>query len=114
MAKKLSASSQPAGLVTMTSEDIKNRTWTREEILALRHAAERQAAGDDSDINFEDIPRLTEEQLSQMVRFRDLKRKVPVSVRLDPEVLTWLKSELTCHELISGPPSGSWLVKKKK
>lgn len=81
----------------MTSEDIKNRTWTNAERLALRHAAERQAAGDDSGINFDDIPRLTEEQLAQMVRFRDLKRKVPVSVRLDPEVLEWLKSKGEGH-----------------
>ncbi|MBY0506422.1 MAG: BrnA antitoxin family protein [Bryobacteraceae bacterium] len=81
----------------MTSEDIRNRTWTSAERLAIREAAELQAIGDDSQINYDDIPRLTQEQLAQMVRSRDLKRKVPVSVRLDPEVLTWLKSKGDGH-----------------
>jgi uncharacterized protein (DUF4415 family) len=76
----------------MTSEDIKNRQWTEKERQALRRAAARQAAGDDSHINFEDIPRLTAEQLARMVRFRD-RKKVPVSVRLDPQVIDWLKSK---------------------
>ncbi len=58
----------------------------------MRRAAKSQAAGDDSGINFEDIPRLTEAQLASMVRLRDVRRKVAVSVRLDPLVLDWLKS----------------------
>jgi len=41
----------------------------------LRRLAARQAAGDDSDINFEDIPPMTDEQLANMVRFRDRRRK---------------------------------------
>jgi hypothetical protein len=54
----------------MTSEDIKNRRWTEaERRLVKRHAA-KQAAGDDSDINYDDIPRLMDEQLAQMVRLR--------------------------------------------
>jgi uncharacterized protein (DUF4415 family) len=63
----------------------------------VRRLATRQAAGDDSDINFDDIPPLTEEQLANMVRFRDVKRKVAVSVRLDPQVLDWLKSKGEGH-----------------
>jgi uncharacterized protein (DUF4415 family) len=59
----------------------------------LRRAARRQASGDDSDINFRDIPRLTPEQLANLVRLRDVRRKVAVSVRLDPQVLDWLKSK---------------------
>lgn len=91
MAKKSSASSHPVKLKSMTSEDIKNRKWTEKERQALRRIAERQAVGDDSGINFTDIPRLTPEQLAQMVRLRDVRRKVAVSVRLDPPVLEWLK-----------------------
>src|SRR5258708_1379987 len=97
MAKKSSASSQPAGLKSMRSEDIKRRQWTEREKRAIRRAAVSQAAGDDSDINFEDIPRLTAEQLARMVRLRDVKRKVAVSVRLDPQVLDWLKSKGEGH-----------------
>ena len=37
-------------------------------------------------IDYSDIPPLTPEQLAQMVRLRDVRRKVPVSVRLDPKV----------------------------
>lgn len=93
MEKNQSALSRPAGLVTMTSEDIKNRNWTDKEIEAMRYAAERQAAGDDSDIDFSDIPQFTEQQLASMVRLRDIPRKVAVSVRLDPQVVEWLKSK---------------------
>ena len=81
----------------MTSDDIKNRKWSEAERQALRRHAAKQAAGDDSDINFEDIPHLTDEQLAQMVRLRDIRPKVPVSVRLEPRVLAWLKSKGEGH-----------------
>ena len=97
MAKKSSASSRPARLKSVTSEDIRNRRWTEKEKSAARRAAASQAAGDDSGINFEDIPHLTAEQLARMVRLRDVRPKVPVSVRLDPRVLDWLKSKGEGH-----------------
>ena len=87
MTKKLSALSQPARLIQVTSEDIKNRQWTDAERQAVRRAAKSQAAGDDSDIDITDIPRLSEAQLANMIRLRDVRRKVAVSVRLDPQVL---------------------------
>jgi uncharacterized protein (DUF4415 family) len=62
----------------------------RRTLLAM---AKRQAAGDDSRINFDDIPHLTDEQWAGAVRFRDRKAKVPVSLRLDAQVLAWLKSK---------------------
>ena len=97
MAKKSSASSRRVVLKSMSSEDIVHRKWTRAEIAAVHRAADKQAAGDDSDIDFSDIPPMTEEQLASMIRFRDFQRKVPVSVRLDPEVLDWLKSKGEGH-----------------
>lgn len=81
----------------MTSDDIRRRRWTKAELKAARRIAARQAAGDDARINYEEIPRLTEEQLARMVRLRDVRRKVPVSVRLDPRVLEWLKSKGEGH-----------------
>jgi uncharacterized protein (DUF4415 family) len=82
----------------MTPEDIRNRKipeWERE---SLRRMAERQAAGDDSQIDYSDIPALTPEQLSRMVRLRDVRPpKVAVSVRLDVRVLDWLKSKGEGH-----------------
>ena len=76
----------------MRSEDIRSRQFTEEERQALRRAS-RQASGRESDINFRDLPRLTDEQLAHLVRLRDVRRKVAVSVRLDPQVLDWLKSK---------------------
>src|SRR5258708_36968172 len=94
VAKKLSASSRPARLKSMRSEDIKSKQWSEREPQALRRIAKSQAVGDDSRIRFEDIPRLTHEQLANMVRMRDPRpRNVAVSVRLDPEVPNWLSSK---------------------
>lgn len=81
----------------MTSEDIRKRRWTKKEIDAVERIAARQAAGDDSGIDYSDIPPLTPEQLARMVRLRDVGKKVPVSVRLDPRVLEWLRSKGEGH-----------------
>jgi uncharacterized protein (DUF4415 family) len=98
MAKRSSESSQPERLKNMKSEDIKNRQWTENERHALRRISVRQAAMDDSHIDLTDIPRLTDEQLANMVRLREVRpSKVPVSVRLDPLVLDWLRSKGKGH-----------------
>jgi len=82
----------------MNTKDIRNRQWTKSEIEAVRKASEARAAGGDlSEKEYEDIPRLTEKQLASMVRLRDVRRKVPVSVRLDPQVLDWLRSKGEGH-----------------
>lgn len=85
--KKSSASSPHGKRRSVTSDDIRRRRWTKAELDAARRIAARQAVGDDLGINYEEIPRLTEEQLAKMVRLRDIRPKVPVSVRLDPRVL---------------------------
>ena len=98
MARKSSESSRRVPLKSMKSEDIKSRQWTEAERSVVRRLASRQAACDDSHIQFEDAPRLTKKQLEQMTRLRDLpQRKVPVSVRLDPAVVEWLKSKGRGH-----------------
>ena len=81
----------------MNSDDIKNRQWTESEKLAVRRGAAAQAGGDDTRIDFSDIPPLTADQLAHMVRLRGLKRKVAVSVRLDPDVLDWLRAKGEGH-----------------
>jgi uncharacterized protein (DUF4415 family) len=63
----------------------------------VRRIAAKQAAGDDSGIDYTDIPRLTDEQLASMTRLRDKEAKVAVSVRLDPRVLRWLKANGEGH-----------------
>jgi uncharacterized protein (DUF4415 family) len=82
----------------MKSEDIKTRQWSERERQILRRIAQRQAAGDDSRINLDDIPLLADEQLANMVRLRDARpRKVAVSARLDAQVLNWLMSKGEGH-----------------
>jgi len=98
MAKKSSVSSAREELVQMTSEDIRNRQWTKAEIDAVRRMSAAQAAGEDlPEEEYEDIPRLTAEQLASMVRLRDVRRKQAVSVRLDRDVLDWLRSKGEGH-----------------
>ncbi len=97
MVKKSSASSRPAGLTTMNSADIKSRVWTERERKALRKASQAQASGSEAGLDFSQIPRLTGKQLSNLVRLRGGKRKVAVSVRLDPHVLDWLRSKGEGH-----------------
>jgi uncharacterized protein (DUF4415 family) len=82
---------------SVTPEDIRNRQWTEAEKEMVRRLSAAQAAGDDSGIDFADIPPLTDEQLASMVRLREVRRKVPVSVRLDPRVLEWLRSKGEGH-----------------
>jgi hypothetical protein len=52
----------------------------------LAGIAKRQAAGDDSDIDYSDIPRLTNAELQQFSR----TPKVLVAARIDRDVYDWL------------------------
>ncbi len=96
--EKSSASFRPERPKSARSEDIKQRQWTEAEKATVRRIAARQAAGDDSHINFDDIPPLTDEQLARMLRLRDVRPpKIAVSVRLDARVVEWLKSKGAGH-----------------
>ena len=65
---------------------------------AMRRASAARAAGLDlPEVEYHDIPRLTPDQLARMVRLRGPRRKQAVSVRLDPQVLDWLKSKGEGH-----------------
>ena len=97
MTKRSSASSAPAAPRKVNAEDAGKKHWTEAERKALREAAEEQAEGQDEEIMFEDIPRLTDAQLKNLVRQRENRGKVTVNVRLDPEVLDWLRSKGEGH-----------------
>ena len=90
MAKKASVSSQPGKLVRKSAESIWNQPLSKKDKEVLARIAARQAAGDDSGINFSDVPELTNEQLA--TAFRPNQVRQIVSVRMDPDVLNWLKS----------------------
>jgi uncharacterized protein (DUF4415 family) len=83
------------------AEDIFNKPLTKRELDTLRRTAERQAAGDDSHIDYSDIPPLTDEQLAAMTRFRDardrLEKKKMISLYVRGDVLEWLKSKGPGH-----------------
>jgi uncharacterized protein (DUF4415 family) len=62
------------------------RPLNRRQKADLARIAKRQAAGDDSGIDFSDIPELTDEQLAQARP----APKVLVAARLDRDVYNWL------------------------
>jgi uncharacterized protein (DUF4415 family) len=84
MAKKSSASSQPEKRVRVKAADILNKPLTKRQGEALARLRDKP----DSEIDYSDIPPLTEEQLAGA--FRPQAKKL-VAVRLDRDVLTWLK-----------------------
>src|SRR5260370_40391385 len=87
MAKKSSASSRRGKRISVSAESIFSRPLTKRQKAVLDLIAERQAGGDDSGIDYSDIPALTDEQLAP---FR-LAPKVLVAARLDRDVFDWLK-----------------------
>jgi uncharacterized protein (DUF4415 family) len=97
MVKRSSASSRREQLKSVSSAAIKSRVWTDRERQALRTASEAQAVKRDAGLDLSDIPRMTPTQLKHLVRLRGARRKVAVSVRLDPTVLEWLRSKGEGH-----------------
>lgn len=88
MAKKSSASSQPEKLKSVSADYIFNKPLTKEQKSVLRKIKSKQDAGDDSEIDYSDIPPLTDEQLANA---RRPARKL-VAARLDADVMEWLQS----------------------
>ena len=66
--KKPSVSSRPAKLISVSAESIFSKPLSKKQKAVLSRIAKRQAAGDDSDIDYSDIPPLTDEQLAQFRR----------------------------------------------
>jgi hypothetical protein len=75
MKKKLPGSLRTERLVTVNSEDIFNKPLTKRQQAVVNRHAERQAAGDESHINFTDIPPLPAEQLAGMIRLRHTEHR---------------------------------------
>jgi len=71
----------------VSAESIFSKPSSKRQKAVLDRIAERQEAGDDSDIDYSDIPALTDEQLAQFRR----APKVLVAARLDRDVYDWLK-----------------------
>jgi uncharacterized protein (DUF4415 family) len=84
--KRSSASSRPEKLISVSAESIFSKPVSKRQNAVLSRIAKRQAVGDDSGLDYSDIPSLTDEQLA---RFRRTP-KVLVAARLDREVYDWL------------------------
>ena len=87
MAKKASASSRPGKQIRVSAESIWNKPLSERQKAALEGVAGRQKRADVSQIDYSDIPALTDKQLAQ---FRRPAKKL-VAVRLDADVFEWLK-----------------------
>lgn len=87
MAKKLSASSRPARQINASAESIWNKPLTERQKAALTGVTKRQKQGGVADIDYTDIPELSDKQLKQ---FRRPPKKL-VAVRLDADVFEWLQ-----------------------
>ena len=83
MAKKQSASSRPAKLVSVKAEDILRKPLSRQQ----RAGLVRLKNLPDNEIDFSDIPPLSDMQLSTAFQ---PKRQL-IAVRLDQDVLDWLR-----------------------
>ena len=88
MAKKLSDSSQHEKQVSVSADYIFNKRLTKKEQGILADIADRQARGDDSKIDYSEIPPLTDEQLAAA---RRPARKL-IAARIDSDVLEWLRA----------------------
>lgn len=71
--QKSSVSSRPAKLVSVSAESIFGKPPSKKQKAVLSRIAKRQAAGDDSGIDYSDIPRLTDKQLAQFRRARKVR-----------------------------------------
>ena len=68
--KKTSESFRPAKQISVSAESIFTKPVSKSQKSALSRIAKRQAAEDDSGIDYSEIPALTDKQLAQFRRRR--------------------------------------------
>ena len=93
MVKKLSVSSRQEKLVRVKAELIFNKALTKRQRERLARLAEKP----DSEIDTSDIPPLTDQQLAEMVPNRLRPKTTLISLRVQNDVLVWLKSKGPGH-----------------
>ena len=71
----------------MSAEAIWSKPLTKRQKAVLEGVAQRQALGGDGEIDYSDIPALSEKQLGQ---FKRAPKKL-VAVRLDADVFAWIQ-----------------------
>ena len=93
MAKKSSASSRPEKRISVKAERILSKPLTKRQRAMLDKLAQKS----DSELDYSDIPPLTDEQLAQMVPARLRSKTTLISLRVENDVLEWLKSKGPGH-----------------
>jgi uncharacterized protein (DUF4415 family) len=83
MMKKSSVLSRPGKLVSVKAEDILGKPLSRQQRADLAYLKNKP----ESEIDFSDIPPLTDEQIATAFQ----PNRQLVAVRLDREVLAWLR-----------------------
>ena len=86
--KRLSVSSRRAPRISLSAESIFSKPVSKQQKEVLARIKKKQAAGDDSEIDYSDIPRLTDDQLAEFRR----TPKVLVAARIDRDIYDWLNS----------------------
>ena len=77
MTKRSSESSQPGEPIRVSADSIFKAPLSEEEKAVFQELGAKQAAGDDSGIDYSDIPPLTDDQLATAVRgWRHFRRPV--------------------------------------
>jgi uncharacterized protein (DUF4415 family) len=84
MAKRSSRREKP---IRVSAESIWSKPLTKQQKVVLGAVAKRQSRGNDAQIDYSDIPRLSEKQLAQ---FKRAPKKL-VAVRLDSDVYDWIR-----------------------
>lgn len=87
MVKKTSVSSRPVKPIRVSAESIWSKPLNNRQKAALDGVAKRQKRADSSQIDYSDIPPLTDKQLAQFKR----PPKKLVAVRLDADVFEWIQ-----------------------
>lgn len=93
MAKKSSASSPQEKLSRVKAERILSKSLTAQQRAQLARLSKKP----DSETDVSDIPPLTDEQLAEMVPYRLRSRTTLISLRVQDDVLAWLKSKGPGH-----------------
>jgi uncharacterized protein (DUF4415 family) len=92
MAKKRSASSAREKLTRVSGADILKHGKKPETIALLK-----RLAADESEPDYSDVPEITDEQWAQRMSVSEYfalrRKKQPVTVRLDKDIVAWLQSE---------------------
>ncbi len=87
MAKRSSVSSRRAKRISVSAESIFSKPLNKRQKAVLARIGKRQAASDDSGIDYSDIPELSDDQLARFHR----APKVLVAARIDRDLYDWLR-----------------------